>query len=186
MYLIVGLGNPGEQYANTRHNLGFMVVARLGEHLGVKTLKSKFSSFLTNLEFSGKKMIIAMPQTFMNRSGEAVAQIMHWHKIKPDHLILIYDDVDLPVGEVRIRDKGGTAGHKGVASVITHVGTQEFVRVRVGVGRETADPDIADYVLSKIPPGHMEKIQEAITKASSSIITIIQNGIEAASQGLIN
>lgn len=186
MYLIVGLGNPGEEYANTRHNLGFMVVERLGEQLGIKTLKSKFSSFLTSLEFSGQKMIIAMPQTFMNRSGEAVSQIMNWYKVKPEHLVLIYDDVDLPVGEVRIRQKGGTAGHKGVESVISHVGNQEFVRVRVGVGRETADPDISDYVLSKIPTSQMDKIQEAITKASSSVITIVQNGVEAASQELAN
>ena len=180
MYLVVGLGNPGEQYAHTRHNLGFVVMERLLRRLGVKTLKSKFSAFITTLDFEGQKVILAMPQTFMNRSGDSVSQIMSWYKINPDHLILIYDDVDLEVGELRLRKKGGTAGHKGVASVLSSVGTPDFIRVRIGVGRETADPDISDYVLSKIPNDHLTLIQDAVEVAADSVLTVIKSGIDAA------
>jgi PTH1 family peptidyl-tRNA hydrolase len=184
VYLVVGLGNPGEEYATTRHNLGFMVVEQLCRSLGVETLKPKFSSFLTTLEFGGRKVILAMPQTFMNRSGEAVAAILSWHKIDPKHLILVYDDVDLEVGEVKIREKGGSAGHKGVQSVITSLGTSEFIRVRVGIGRETADADITDYVLSKIPPSHMDKIEMAIDLAAQAVLAVIKGGVETAAQEL--
>jgi len=184
LYLVVGLGNPGEQYVNTRHNLGFKVIERVGEKLGVTTLKSKFSSYMAALEFSGKKVILAQPQTFMNRSGEAVSAILNWYKMNPGQLILIYDDVDIEVGEVRIRTRGGTAGHKGVESVIASLHTPEFIRVRIGVGRETADADISDYVLSNVPKAQSDKIQAAIEKASDAILTIIKSGVEVAIQEL--
>ncbi|MFA4858392.1 MAG: aminoacyl-tRNA hydrolase [Candidatus Margulisiibacteriota bacterium] len=184
MYLVVGLGNPGEEYAATRHNLGFMVVEQLCRNLGVETLKPKFSSFMAALEFSGRKVILAMPQTFMNRSGEAVAAILAWHKIDAKRLILIYDDVDLEIGEVKIREKGSSAGHKGVQSVITSLCTSEFIRVRLGIGRETASDDITDYVLSKIPPAQMDKIEPAIEKAAQAVLAIIRDGVEPATQEL--
>jgi PTH1 family peptidyl-tRNA hydrolase len=184
VYLVVGLGNPGEEYATTRHNLGFLVIEQLCRTLGVETLKSKFSSFLAALEFSGRKVILAMPQTFMNRSGEVVAAIAAWHKIDPKHVILVYDDVDLEVGEVKIREKGGSAGHKGVQSVITSLGTAEFIRVRLGIGRETISDDITDYVLSKIPPAHMDKIEDAVEKAAQAILHIIKDGAGSAAQEL--
>jgi PTH1 family peptidyl-tRNA hydrolase len=180
VYLVVGLGNPGEEYKNTRHNIGFMVTERLAEKLGIASLKSKFSSFVAACEFSRKKIILALPQTFMNRSGEAVAAIVAWHKIKSSNLILIYDDVDLAVGEVRLRVGGGSAGHKGVESVIGALGAADFMRVRIGIGRETVSPDISDYVLSKIPPAQLDCIQAAVDLAADAVVNILSHGMEAA------
>ena len=180
MYLIVGLGNPGEEYRETRHNLGFKVVDELAARAKLSSLKNKCQSFIGETRINDQKVIIAKPQTFMNNSGQAVASLLQWYKIPPEKVILIYDDVDLEVGELRLRKKGGTAGHKGVASVLSSVGTPDFIRVRIGVGRETADPDISDYVLSKIPNDHLTFIQDAVEVAADSVLTVIKSGIDAA------
>ncbi|MBU1026227.1 MAG: aminoacyl-tRNA hydrolase [Candidatus Margulisbacteria bacterium] len=180
MHLIVGLGNPGVEYENTRHNLGFKVIDALLSDLNVSSLKSKHDSLLAQAKIDDHKIIILKPQTFMNNSGLAVGQVLNWYKIKPENLILIYDDVDLEVGQLRLREKGGTGGHNGVESVIQHVSTTEFARVRIGIGRDNLLADISDYVLGQIPNGQAQMINEAVNKAAEAVKSIVTHGINYA------
>ncbi|NQT30431.1 MAG: aminoacyl-tRNA hydrolase [Candidatus Saganbacteria bacterium] len=180
MYLIVGLGNPGSEYKNSRHNLGFRVVDELCQRLHISSLKSKCSSFMAESRIDERKVILAQPQTFMNNSGPAVKGLLEWFKILPSHLILIYDDVDLEVGQIRLREKGGAGGHHGVESVISSIGTTEFARVRIGIGRENLTDDVTDYVLQNIPPAEKEKLDEAMIEAANAVETIVKNGLSVA------
>lgn len=174
MYLIVGLGNPGPEYNGTRHNLGFKVIDELARRLGITSLKSKCHSFIAEAKIKEHKVIIAQPQTFMNNSGPAVRGLLEWFKLKPQNLILIYDDVDLEVGQLRLREKGGAGGHHGVESVIASVGTTHFARVRIGIGRENLVDDVTDYVLQKIPASQSESLEEAIISAADAIESMIK------------
>lgn len=173
MFLVVGLGNPGPEYENTRHNLGFKVIEELARRLGISSLKSKCHSFVAETKIGDHKVILAQPQTFMNDSGLAVRGLMEWFKIDLNKLILIYDDVDLEVGEIRVREKGSSAGHHGVESVMASLGTSEFRRVRIGVGRENLTGDVTEYVLQKIPPGQREALDQAIISAADAVEVII-------------
>jgi PTH1 family peptidyl-tRNA hydrolase len=180
MYLVVGLGNPGTEYENTRHNLGFKVIEELARRLSIISLKFKSQSLIAENKIKGHKVIIAEPQTYMNNSGPAVRGLMEWFKIKPENLILIYDDVDLEVGQLRIREKGGAGGHHGVESVIESVGTTHFTRVRIGVGREDLTGDVSDYVLKAIPSSQREKIDEAVVLAADAVESIVGEGLDRA------
>lgn len=151
MFLVVGLGNPGPEYEDTRHNLGARVVAELASRLHITTLKEKHYSFVGEGKIVDHKIILAQPQTFMNNSGSAVRGLLQWYKLDHKALILIYDDVDLEVGQIRIRDMGTAGGHHGVESVIASIGATEFARVRIGIGREDLAADVTDYVLKRIP-----------------------------------
>lgn len=180
MYLIVGLGNPGEEYEKTRHNLGFRVVNELASRLGLKSLKSKHQSFIGEGTIAGHKVILAEPQTFMNNSGATVRGILAWHKIDPKKLIVIYDDVDLSVGQIRVREQGSAGGHHGIESVIAHVGTSEFARVRIGISRPSLTGDVADYVLQEIPPAQREPLETAVITAADAVEAIVADGLPAA------
>ena len=173
MYLIAGLGNPGPEYENTRHNLGFRVVSELASRLGLPAFKDKHHSFLAEGRIGDHKVILAQPQTFMNNSGPAVAGLLAWYKIEPAKLIIVYDDVDLEVGMVRAREKGGAGGHHGVESIIESIGSSEFARVRVGVGRENLTGDVSDYVLQNIPPAQREALEAAVVAAAEAVETLI-------------
>ena len=180
MFLIVGLGNPGKEYQNTRHNLGFMVVDELASRLGIKAYKSKCQAFIASERLADHKVILAQPQTFMNNSGQAVRALVDWFKVDPEKVILIYDDVDLEVGQLRVREKGSAGGHHGVESVIANVGTTGFVRVRIGVDRPTPLGDVSDYVLQNIPTDQREVLAEAVIKAADTIEKIVTEGIAAS------
>ncbi|MFC1510790.1 aminoacyl-tRNA hydrolase [Candidatus Margulisiibacteriota bacterium] len=180
MFLIVGLGNPGKEYENTRHNLGFRVINELASRLGLTSLKSKHHSFMAEGRISAQKVIIAQPQTFMNDSGRAVRGVLEWYKLKPKDLILIYDDVDLEVGQLRVREKGNAGGHHGVESVIDNVGTTQFARVRIGIGRQNLTDDVTDYVLQNIPPAQRESLDQAILDAAEAVESIISEGLPKA------
>lgn len=180
MFLIVGLGNPGEEYADTRHNLGFKVIDELAARLKISSYKSKHQSFLAEGEIGGHKVMLVQPQTFMNNSGLAVKGILSWYKISINKLILIYDDVDLEVGQIRLREKGGAGGHHGIESVIAHLGETAFARVRVGIGRESVTGDVSDYVLQKIPPAQRESLATAIVTAADAVGAIVSQGLPAA------
>jgi PTH1 family peptidyl-tRNA hydrolase len=180
MYLIVGLGNPGAEYENTRHNLGFKVVEELARRLNISSLKEKCHSFMAEANLKGKKIILAQPQTFMNNSGLAVRSLIDWFRYNPKNLILVYDDVDLEVGQLRVREKGGDGGHHGVESVIGSVGTTEFGRVRIGIGRENLTDDVTDYVLRHIPPAQREKLDAAVIAAADAVESIITDGLSPA------
>jgi PTH1 family peptidyl-tRNA hydrolase len=180
MHLIVGLGNPGEKYQNTRHNLGFKVIEELARRLKINSLRSKFDSFVAEAEIKGLKVMLVQPQTFMNNSGPAVRGILSWYKIDHRNLIVICDDVDLEIGQLRIREKGGAAGHHGVESVIESTGSNEFARVRIGIGRENLTGDVSDYVLQEIPPSQRKTLDAAVLTAADAAETILSEGLAAA------
>lgn len=176
MKLVVGLGNPGRQYASTRHNVGFMVIDRLARELNVAVTKKMFNCLVGQGLIDREKIILAMPQTYMNLSGQAVGPLLNWHKLGPSDLVVIYDDLDLPAGSLRIRPAGGSGGHKGMQSIIAVLGTENFARVRVGIGRpEIVDMETVDYVLSRLDPKEME---ETLKAAAGAVVGIVREGLE--------
>ncbi len=181
MRLIVGLGNPGREYASTRHNAGFMVIDRLAREIGVVVGKRMFKTLLGLGRINGKSVMLAKPQTYMNLSGGAVGALMNWHKITPTDLIVIYDDLDLPPGKLRIRPDGSSGGHKGMQSVIQALGTENFCRIRVGIGR-SKDPNFesVDYVLSRLDGDDVELMGEAVELAAEAALCVVRDGVERA------
>ena len=180
IYLIVGLGNPGREYAKTRHNAGFMLVSRLAERLGTAFRRMQFKALTAEARLGGARLILAKPQTFMNLSGKAVAPLARFYKIPPERLMVIYDDVDLPLGKLRMRPKGGHGGHKGMRSIIAELGTQEFPRLRVGIDRPPGRMDTADYVLQPFTKAEMEALAPALERGTEGILRWVENGINDA------
>ena len=180
-WLIVGLGNPGQKYEHTRHNMGFLTVDLLAEQLNVKLNKVKFKSAYNIVRFAGQKCLVMKPQTYMNLSGEAVGEAARFYKIPSDHVLVIYDDVSLPLGKLRIRDKGSAGGHNGIKNIIAHLGTDVFPRVKVGVGdKPHPDYDLADWVLSAIAKEDQEAFGTALHHAAEAVLCIVENGTEKA------
>jgi PTH1 family peptidyl-tRNA hydrolase len=182
MFLIAGLGNPGEEYALTRHNLGFMVVEELAGQLQVKTLgkNRKCNALVAEADYQGRHLVLAQPQTFMNQSGEAVRMLLHWYKINPANLILIYDDLDLELGRIRVRAGGNSGGHHGVDSVIQQLKTGEFCRVRIGIGKPVSKTSGVDYVLEPIPLSERPQLDQGVLQASQAVLAVVGQGIEQA------
>lgn len=180
MFIIVGLGNPTREYAATRHNIGFDAITRLSDDYNIPLDTKKHKAICGKGMIAGQKVILAQPQTFMNLSGESVRELMDFYKVSPDEVIIIYDDISLDVGKLRIRPKGSAGGHNGIKSIISHMGTQEFPRIRIGVGDKPKDWDLADYVLGRFPKEEEETIREALKDASKACEVIITEGIEAA------
>lgn len=180
MRLIVGLGNPGTQYEHTRHNVGFRVVDMLAAHNGWQWERRK-RVMLANGTLGSEKVVLVKPLTFMNNSGEAVGELVHWHKLQPEDLLVIYDELDLPIGKVRLRAKGSAGGHNGLDSIIRHVHTNQFPRLRVGIGRPANQRmETITYVLG-IPPADDRIILEISERqAAEAVPLIIQQGLEAA------
>ncbi|HQF57123.1 MAG TPA: aminoacyl-tRNA hydrolase [Candidatus Magasanikbacteria bacterium] len=181
MYLIVGLGNPGKQYEKTRHNVGFMVLENLQEKLleyGISKweLSKKFNAEICGTSINNQKIILVKPMTFMNDSGIAVQIISHFYKIKIQELIVIHDDKDLPLGEIKIQTGCGDAGHNGIKSIIKHLGTKNFHRIRIGIASENPKKmaDTAKFVLNKFAFSEKKKINEIIEQTTEKIIILIQ------------
>jgi len=177
MYVIVGLGNPDLKYAATRHNVGFEAAVSLKEKAGFSTEKSKFNARICTGRIHGEQCVICRPMTYMNLSGNAVSQVVAFYNVEPSHVIVMYDDVNLPFGHLRIRDKGSAGGHNGMKSVIAALGTDQFPRVRIGVGEKPDGWDLADYVLSKFTKEEIVTIRETIDQAAEAAQSIIENGI---------
>lgn len=181
MYIIVGLGNPGKQYENTRHNIGFDVIETLAEQDHVAVLEKKHRAIIGKGFVSGQKCILAKPQTFMNRSGESVRQLLDYYKAdETTELIIISDDVSLEVGQIRIRKKGSAGGHNGLKDIIAHLGHDNFVRVKMGVGEKPSGYDLADYVLGHFTSEERKVMDEAAERAAEAIRAIIAQGPDAA------
>jgi PTH1 family peptidyl-tRNA hydrolase len=183
MYLVVGLGNPGKEYEQTRHNTGFRVIDRLSKDLGIPVSKGLCRALIGQGNIDDHKIILAKPQTFMNLSGDSVLELVRWFKIEMDHLVVIYDDLDLETGQLRIRPKGNSGGHKGMESVINRLGTTEFARIRIGIGRPNqlfTEKSASDYVLSPVPGEERETVDRAILGAAEAVEMIIKSGPEAA------
>ena len=178
MWLIAGLGNPGSRYEKTRHNAGFLVLEELIERLQLE-FKEKEDFKISKGSLGDEKIILLEPLTFMNRSGVAVRKIMQKSNISPERLIVIHDDLDLECGSLKIRKKGSSGGHKGIESIIQNIGTQEFIRVKIGIGRDPFVPT-EKYVLSRFRKDEMPAIKEAIVKAAESVQSIIIDGVERA------
>lgn len=180
MKIIAGLGNPTKQYEGTRHNVGFSVIYRLADKYNIKMNIARHKALIGTGVIAGEKVMLVMPQTYMNLSGEAVGEIMRYYKAEPSDLIITYDDIDLDVGKLRIRAKGSAGGHNGMKSIIAHVGSEEFDRVRVGIGHKPPGFDLADYVLSRFGKDELPLIRDAVDKAADAMEVIIRSGIEAA------
>ncbi len=180
MKLIIGLGNPGREYANTRHNIGFEAVDALAQDYSISVTKNKFKALYGEGKVGNKKVILVKPQTYMNLSGESVKAFATWHKIKPEDILVIYDDVSLPPGKLRIRTKGSAGGHNGIKSIIQHLGTNEFERIKVGIGEKPQGWNLADYVLSRFTNAEMKTIYETMAEIVGATTTIMENGIEDA------
>jgi len=179
MPLIVGLGNPGRQYARTRHNAGFMVLDRLAERWRVSfASKKKFSARVALLDREGSRLLLCQPETFMNASGEAVKAISAFYRVAPESILTVVDDADLPLGEIRLRPRGSSGGHHGLESIEQHLGTREFPRLRVGIGRhESGAREITDYVLSQFSPAEAELLEKVLTRACDQIECWLSDGI---------
>lgn len=175
MKIIAGLGNPGLKYQNTRHNAGFMVMDRLADRLGLEFTQQKFSSEFARGRVGSEDVILLKPQTYMNDSGLAIRQCLDFYKASPEDVIIIYDDVDLPVGKIRIRQKGSAGGHNGIKSIIHCMFTNEFDRIRVGVGKDAQIPMIS-WVLGKFPAEQEKDLNSALDQASEAAEDMIRRG----------
>lgn len=185
MRLIVGLGNPGKEYKNTRHNVGFSAVEAIGHHFGCEDISSKdqFKARLAQGTIAGEKVLLAKPQTFMNLSGQAVQAIMSYYKIAPHDLIVIYDDFVIAPGKVRLRPSGSAGGHNGMESIITLLGTDQFIRIRIGIAPFNAwQKTDSNYVLGKLATQEKDLLDEVLKKMPTMIEVIIKEGIENAMQ----
>ena len=180
LYLVVGLGNPGREYQNTRHNIGFMAVDAFARSVNVTFSKVQSKALITKTTLENSQLILAKPQTYMNLSGQAVSGLLNYYKIPKEHLIVIHDDIDLPLGTIRIRPGGGSAGQKGIGSIIEKLGSQEFARIRLGVGRPQGQMDAAAFVLLPIAKEDMEFLPVLFSKVNEAIRQFITNGLDAA------
>jgi len=188
MKLIVGLGNPGRGHANNRHNIGFVCLNHFARMQGIRFDKKQCKARIGSGEVAGSKVVVAKPQTYMNRSGQSVSLLVDKFNVSPDNLLVIHDDLDLPLGKIRIRQGGSAGGHKGAGSIITELGSQNFIRIRVGIGRpdknegftEFSDDEIINYVLSDFTPDEKQAITQVIPTVSEAILCLLTEGLVAA------
>ncbi len=179
-YIVVGLGNPGSKYQNTRHNIGFETLDYIAEKNNVSVTKAKFSALYGVWETDGKKIMFLKPQTFMNLSGEAVMQAAKFYKVPAENIIVIYDDISLDVGKMRIRQKGSAGGHNGIKSIISHIG-QEFPRIKMGVGQKPhPDYDLADWVLGKFTDSEKKLLSERFEDVHNAVKLMANGDIQKA------
>jgi len=172
--LIVGLGNPGKKYENTRHNAGWMVLDRLASKLGFSFSKERFKGKVAEVSFEGEKFFFLKPLTFMNLSGESVGEFARFYKLRPQEILVIYDDLDLPLGKLRLRLKGSSGGHRGVLSIERHLGSREFPRLRIGIGRPPTKEEVVDYVLSPFKKDELPTLERALERAVDCLEEILK------------
>ena len=180
-FLIVGLGNPGPKYEFTRHNAGFLCMDLLAQQLGVKIDRIKFKSVVADVAIEGSRCILMKPQTFMNNSGEAVRDAANFYKIPPEHIIILFDDISLPPGKLRIRRKGSDGGHNGIKSILYLLGSDQFPRIKLGVGaKPRPDYDLADWVLSTFQKDELSRMKEAMEKACEAVPLLVREETDSA------
>jgi len=179
-FLVVGLGNPGREYRSTRHNIGFMLADNLAKKFNSHFTRIQFYSLVLNITTEGRNIILAKPQTFMNNSDRSVVALVRFYKIELDHLIICSDDLDLPIGSIRIRETGGSGGQKGINSIIEGLGTKDFPRLRLGIGRPPERMDAAEYVLQEFSQEEKELVLEVLDRAVEAVLLFTEKGIESA------
>lgn len=180
-WLIAGLGNPGQKYQNTRHNMGFLTVELLAEQRGVKLNRVKFKSAYNILSFAGRRCLVMKPQTYMNLSGEAVREAAQFYKLPPDRVLVIYDDVSLPVGKLRVRPSGSAGGHNGIKNIIAHLGTQDFPRIKIGTGAPAGGgEEMVDWVTGVPSQAERKVLFESFERAVLAAECVIEHGCQRA------
>lgn len=180
-WLIVGLGNPGRDYAHTRHNAGFRALDVLAQKLGCKIDKLKFQGLYCQTGYEGKKLFLLKPQTYMNLSGRSVLQLSAYYNIPPQKIVVLFDDISLPPGRLRVRPNGSAGGHNGIKSIIAELGSQDFPRVKIGVGAKAhPDQDLADWVLSGFTAQEEKTLESALSRAADAALTIVDDGVPKA------
>ena len=179
-YIIVGLGNPGREYRDTRHNIGFMLIDKLVERLSARSMRVQSKAIITTAQYEGRKIILAKPQTFMNLSGQAVQGLSRFYKIPQENLMVAHDDLDLPFCTLRLRPAGGSAGQKGIASIIQQLGTPDFARLRLGIDRPPGRMDAAAYVLQAFTQKESQQVAELLDKAADAALTWVTDGLDMA------
>lgn len=180
MFVIAGLGNPGKQYENTRHNIGFIAVNYLAAKHNIDISKIKFKGILGEGKIAGERVIILKPQTFMNLSGESIAEVLNFYKLQNENLIVIHDDISLSTGRIRIRKKGSDGGHNGLKSIIYQTKSDSFTRIKIGVGDKPNEWDLADWVLGKFSDDDIKVLSKSVEIAADAVEEIIKNGAESA------
>ena len=180
MYIIVGLGNPEPEYSNTRHNMGFDTINKIAKKYNIEFSKTNFKGIYGTGIIEGEKVILLKPQTFMNLSGESIKEIIDFYKLNTDNLIIIYDDIDIEPGIIKLRKTGGPGTHNGMKSVIKEIGTEKFPRVRIGIGKPEHKGDLINYVIGKIPEEDKKILEKSTDVAKDAVIEIIKNGMDKA------
>lgn len=181
MYLIAGLGNPTKQYEHTRHNIGFDTITYLADHYHISMNTKKFQGICGSGYIEGQKVLLLMPQTYMNLSGQSVSEAAAFYKLDPaTEVIVIYDDIALEPGNIRVRKKGSAGGHNGIKNIIAHLGTQEFQRIRIGVGEKPKEYDLADYVLGRFSAEDRKLVEEAFANAADAVRLMVQGKTDDA------
>ena len=192
MYLIIGLGNPEEEYSKTRHNMGFNTINKISQTYDIETKKNKFQWLYGSGTIENQKLILIKkwsvaymssyikPQTYMNLSGKCVKEIVEFYRIEKEKILVIYDDMDIEPGKIKIRKKGSSAGHNGIKSIIHELGTEEFPRIRIGIGKPVHSGDEINYVIGAVPKEEIPKLEEGIEKAEKAVIEILKSGIDIA------
>lgn len=180
MFLIIGLGNPGSKYTKTRHNIGFEAIRKISSKYNIVLDQKKHKAILGSGYIVGQKVILVQPQTYMNLSGESLRELLDFYKLSMEDIILIYDDISLAVGDIRIRKQGSAGGHNGVKSVIQHGGTDEFIRIKVGVDEKPQEWDLADYVLSQFDKSDEKKVEETLDVVVEAVTTIVTGDLNKA------
>jgi len=179
-FLLIGLGNPGREYRDNRHNIGFMLIDRLAVRLNARGMKLQSKAIVIGALYEGRKLILAKPQTYMNLSGQSAQGLLHFYKIPPENLIVAHDDLDLPLGTIRIRPGGGAGGQRGMASTIERLGTQDFPRLRLGIGRPPGRMDPAAYVLQNFSRDDLLIVSETLDRAADAVLTFVTDGLDKA------
>lgn len=180
MKIIAGLGNPGSEYAHTKHNVGFMFVDALAEQLGIDNWKEKFDAFIAEGRIGTEKVVLVKPVTYMNDSGRAIGPLLHWYKLSVEDLMVVHDDMDIAAGTIRIRRKGSAGGHNGIKSILAHVGDENFARVRIGIGRPLPGWSVVNHVLAPFSTEDAPKIKDAITYLIPAVECIATDGVDLA------
>lgn len=178
--LIAGLGNPGAEYAKTKHNAGFLLVDALAEKLGADAWRERYDALVLDARMGGEKVLLVKPLTYMNESGRAIGPLLDWYKLGPEDLIVAHDDMDLPVGTIRIRKKGSAGGHNGIKSILAHVGDEHFARVRIGIGRPLPGWTVIHHVLAPFLPEDVPKIKEAVDRLVPAVECIVTEDVDLA------
>lgn len=179
-WVVVGLGNPGDDYAQTRHNAGVMTLEVLVERLGARLKRHKSNCLVGEVRFAGAAVVLARPLAYMNDSGRPVRELVRWYKAPLDHLVVVHDEIDIAFGEIRVKSGGGTAGHNGLSSVAAHLGSKEFVRVRVGVSRPRGRREAADHVLARFTGAERKELPELLERAADAVERVVEVGVERA------